>query len=364
MTSLVMISVLTRLNSTDIARKAKGKRPSALSDTDEEQQQDEHEVISSSDKPAKELPEYMFGKRRPELEEKCDEYPRVEFLQTVVKRQDSYKPTPVDADEITHLVLESEAATLQHGKTSVPTQVPREPVTSRSSAQEKIVDDEVFPLDMLYELVMLSAMQTKQDRGTLLARIHGKNARSPQAVTQKEPSSGRTFKESLVAEVHRQAKAARSEKSMYPGKTFDDKFKVEVNKIMDQERMGGIEFDTYTSDEEWNEHTEAEEDLDCEEALEKLAQLQIEPSSQDTQMGGEASEEGDSENKLDENFAEYLEEHRDAGYDGDEEAVGAVLETNGVFSGSPNRPPLMREPRMVEVGAEESDDKIAFDEET
>ena len=83
--------------------KAEGKRPSALSDTDEEQQQDEHEVISSSDKPAKELAEYMFGDRWPELEEKCDEYPRVEFLQTVVKRQDSYKPTPVEDSELIHM---------------------------------------------------------------------------------------------------------------------------------------------------------------------------------------------------------------------------------------------------------------------
>ena len=61
------------------------------------------------------------------------------------------------------------------------------------------------------------------------------------------------------AELHRQAKATRSDMSMYPGKTFDDKFKAEVNKFMDQDRMGDIEFDKDTSDEEWNEHSEAEE---------------------------------------------------------------------------------------------------------
>ena len=262
--------------------KAKGKRPSALSDTDEEQQQDEPEVITSSDKPAEELAKYMFGERRPQVEEKCDDYPRVEFLKTVVKRQDSYKPTPVEDDEVTELVLESEAATLQHGKTSVPPQVPPEPVTSRSGGQEKIVDDEVFPLDMLYGLVEFSALQTKQDRSALLAPIHGQNAQSPQAVTQEEPPSGRTFKESLVAELHRQVKATRSEKSMYPGKTFDDKFKVEVNKFMDQDRMGDIEFNTDRSDEELNEDSEAEEDLDCEEELETLAKLKVKPNSQDT----------------------------------------------------------------------------------
>ena len=79
--------------------KAKRKRPSALSDTDEEQQPDEPEVISSSGKPAEEFAKYMFGERRAQVEEKCDEYPRVEFLQSVVKRQDSYKPTPVEDDE-------------------------------------------------------------------------------------------------------------------------------------------------------------------------------------------------------------------------------------------------------------------------
>ena len=45
----------------------------------------------------------MFGDRWPELEEKCDEYPRVEFLQPVVKRQDSYKPTPVQDSELIHM---------------------------------------------------------------------------------------------------------------------------------------------------------------------------------------------------------------------------------------------------------------------
>ena len=198
MTCLVMISALLQLSSTDIAKKAKDKRPSAVSDTDEEQEQDEPEDISSSDKPAKELAEYMFGERRPQLQEKCAEYPLVEFLQTVVKKQDSYKPTPVD-DEVIELDVESEAGTLQDAKTPVPAQVPTEPVTSRSGAQEKIVDNEGFPLDMLH------ALQTKQDRSTLLARIHGRNARSPQALTQEEPACGRTFKESLVAEVHRQA---------------------------------------------------------------------------------------------------------------------------------------------------------------
>ena len=125
---------------------------------------------------------------------------------------------------------------------------------------------------------------------------------------------------------------------IYPGKTFDDKFKVEVNKFMDQDGMREIEFDSDTSDEDWNEHSEAEEDLDCEEkALEKLAQLKGQTEFQDTQMGGEASEAGDGNNKPDEELAEYLDEHRDDGYDGDEEAVGAVLETHDVFSGLPKR---------------------------
>ena len=304
----------------------------------------------------------MFGERRPELEAKCDEYPPVEFLQRVFKRQDSYKPTPVVDDEVTELVLSSETATLQHGKTSVPPPAPTEPVTSRSGAQEKIADEEVFPLDMLYELVILSAMQTKQHRSTLLAHIHGRKARSPQAVTHKEPSSDRTFKKSLVAELHRQAKAARSEKSMYTGKTFADKFKVEVNKFMDQYRTGDIDFDTNTNDEESSEHREAEEDFDCEQALEKLAELKVRPWSQDASMDGTASEAREGDDKPNEEFAEFLEELRDAEYDGDEEAEGAVLEPNGVFSGSPNRPPQMPEPQLLKVGTQVSDDETTLTE--
>ena len=61
-------------------------------------------------------------------------------------------------------------------------------------------------------------------------------------MTQEEPASGRTFNESIVAGFNRQAKATRSELSMNPGKTFDKKFKVEVNKFMEQDRMGDNEF--------------------------------------------------------------------------------------------------------------------------
>ena len=174
---------------------------------------------------------------------------------------------------------------------------------------------------MLHELLNITALQTKQNRSTLLTRIHGRNGRSPQAVTQEEPASGRTFKEALAVDVHRQAKAARSEMSMYPGKTFDDRFKDEVNKFMDQDRMGDIKFDTDTTDEEWNEHSEAEEDLYCEGMLETLAQLKVKQSSQANQTGGEASGADDGENKPDEEFAEYLEEDRDAGYDGDKRGI-------------------------------------------
>ena len=86
MTSLVMISVLKQLSSTNVAKKRKASDRQPVLIPTKSQQQDEPEVTSSSDTPAKELVECMFGERRPQVEEKCDEYTRVEFLQTVVKR--------------------------------------------------------------------------------------------------------------------------------------------------------------------------------------------------------------------------------------------------------------------------------------